>query len=126
MLSGLEPPTSGEGEVLDVRLGQVGRSHRFAQAGVSRTFQHSKLFNRLSAFENVLVGTHVKAKGTFLKRLLWLPSARREEHRALAVAWEQIRRVGLEDRAHLRPGSLSTATSGGSRSRGPWPPIRSC
>ena len=32
--------------------------HKLAAAGVSRTFQHSKLFNRLSALENVLVGGH--------------------------------------------------------------------
>jgi branched-chain amino acid transport system permease protein len=105
MLSGLEPPTAGEGQILGVPLGS--RPHRFAQAGVSRTFQHSKLFERLTVLDNVLVGTHVVSRSTYLRRLLWLPSARRDERRALALAWAQLERVGLADRAGLRPGALS-------------------
>ncbi len=107
MISGLETPTSGGGEILGVKLGTPGGAHRFAQAGVSRTFQHSKLFDRLTVLDNVLVGTHAVSKSTYLRRLLWLPSARRDERRALALAWAQLRRVGLADRAHLRPGALS-------------------
>ena len=107
MISGLETPTSGGGEILGVELGTPGGAHRFAQAGVSRTFQHSKLFDRLTVLDNVLVGTHAVSKSTYLRRLLWLPSARRDERRALALAWAQLRRVGLADRAHLRPGALS-------------------
>ncbi|WP_205324806.1 ATP-binding cassette domain-containing protein [Glycomyces sp. YM15] len=107
MISGLEAPTSGEGEVLGVRLAATGGAHRFAQAGVSRTFQHSKLFDRLTVLDNVLVGTHAVSKSTYLRRLLWLPSARRDERRALALAWAQLERVGLADRANLRPGALS-------------------
>ncbi|MEU6860239.1 branched-chain amino acid ABC transporter ATP-binding protein/permease [Glycomyces sp. NPDC046736] len=107
MISGLETPTTGEGEVLGVRLGATGGAHRFAQAGVSRTFQHSKLFDRLSVLDNVLVGTHAVSRSTYLRRLIWLPSARRDEKRARALAWAQLRRVGLADRAHARPGSLS-------------------
>ncbi|MQM27814.1 branched-chain amino acid ABC transporter ATP-binding protein/permease [Glycomyces albidus] len=105
MLSGLEPPTAGDGEILGVPLGS--RPHRFAQAGVSRTFQHSKLFERLTVLDNVLVGTHVVSRPTYLRRLLWLPSARRDERRALALAWAQLERVGLADRAGIRPGALS-------------------
>ncbi|GAB3225940.1 branched-chain amino acid ABC transporter ATP-binding protein/permease [Glycomyces halotolerans] len=106
MISGLETPTGGEADVLGVKPGPAG-AHRFATAGVSRTFQHSKLFDRLSVLDNVLVGAHVVSRPTYLRRLLWLPSARRDERRALAFAWSQLRRVGLEDRAHLRPGALS-------------------
>ncbi|WP_335986881.1 branched-chain amino acid ABC transporter ATP-binding protein/permease [Glycomyces sp. MUSA5-2] len=105
MISGLEPPTAGEGTVLGVPIGS--RPHRFAQAGVSRTFQHSKLFERLTVLDNVLVGTHVVSRSTYLRRLLWLPSARRDERRALALAWAQLERVGLADRAAARPGALS-------------------
>jgi branched-chain amino acid transport system permease protein len=107
LVSGLETPTSGEGEVLGVPLGPAGGAHRFAAAGLARTFQHSKLFDRLSVLDNALVGTHVVSRPTYLRRLLWLPSARRDERRAEAIAWEQLRRVGLDDRAHARPSALS-------------------
>ena len=107
LVSGQAEPTSGSGTVLGVELGATGRAHRFAQAGVSRTFQHSKLFDRLTVLENVLVGAHVVSRPTFLRRLLWLPSARRDERRALAQAGAQLARVGLADAAGTRAGELS-------------------
>ena len=107
LISGLSVPTSGTGTVLGVALGPDGQGHRFAQAGVSRTFQHSKLFDRLTVLENALVGAHVVSRPTFLRRLLWLPSARRDERRALAQAAAQLGRVGLAERAGAPAGELS-------------------
>jgi branched-chain amino acid transport system permease protein len=107
LISGLSVPTSGTGTVLGIPLGPDGQGHRFAQAGVSRTFQHSKLFDRLTVLENALVGGHVVTKPTLLRRLLWLPSARRDEQRALAQAGAQLARVGLADRAGVDAGALS-------------------
>ena len=107
LISGLSVPTSGTGTVLGIPLGPDGQGHRFAQAGVSRTFQHSKLFDRLTVLENALVGAHVVTRPTLLRRLLWLPSARRDEQRALAQAGAQLARVGLADRAGVNAGALS-------------------
>ena len=107
LISGLSVPTSGTGTVLGIPLGPDGQGHRFAQAGVSRTFQHSKLFDRLTVLENALVGAHVITRPTLLRRLLWLPSARRDEQRALAQAGAQLARVGLADRAGVNAGALS-------------------
>jgi branched-chain amino acid transport system permease protein len=107
LISGLSVPTSGTGTVLGIPLGPDGQGHRFAQAGVSRTFQHSKLFDRLTVLENALVGGHVVTKPTLLRRLLWLPSARRDEQRALAQAGAQLAAVGLADRAGVDAGALS-------------------
>ncbi len=106
MISGLVPPSSGTATVLGVTVGRTP-VHKFAGAGVSRTFQHSKLFDRLSALENVLVGGHLVSRPTFLRRLLWLPSARRDEREALEHAARCLRRVGLSDLAGSRASSLS-------------------
>jgi branched-chain amino acid transport system permease protein len=107
MISGLVPPTSGTATVLGLPLGRRVPAYRFAQAGVARTFQHSKLWNRMSAFDNVLVGSHVVARPSFGRGLLQLPSARRDERAAQASAWRQLDRVGLADRAAVRAGQLS-------------------
>ncbi|WP_148239299.1 ATP-binding cassette domain-containing protein [Ruania zhangjianzhongii] len=106
LISGLVRGSSGELEVLGT---QPGRSpvHRIAAAGVSRTFQHSKLFPRLSAVENVLVGAHLVSRPTLLRRLLWLPSARRDERRALQHAARCLDRVGLVDQAKVTASALS-------------------
>jgi branched-chain amino acid transport system permease protein len=106
MISGLIPPSSGSATVLGMTIGRIP-VHRIAAAGVTRTFQHSKLFNQLTALENVLIGAHVVAKPTFLRRLLWLPSARRDERNALAHAARCLERVGLLDQANTRAKGLS-------------------
>jgi branched-chain amino acid transport system permease protein len=106
MVSGLVPPSSGGATVLGTTIGRTP-VHRLAAAGVSRTFQHSKLFNRLSALENVLVGAHLVSRPSFLRRLLWLPSARRDERAALEHAARCLRRVGLGELAGNRASSLS-------------------
>ena len=106
MISGLVPPSSGSATVLGTTIGRAP-VHQVAAAGVSRTFQHSKLFNRLSALENVLVGAHLVSRPTFLRRLLWLPSARRDERAALEHAARCLERVGLGDLAGNRASSLS-------------------
>ena len=106
MISGLIPPTTGTATVLGAPIGRTP-VHKIAAAGVTRTFQHSKLFNRLSALENVLIGAHLVAKPTFLRRLLWLPSARRDERAALEHAARCLRRVGLLEKADVTAKSLS-------------------
>ncbi|SOE02114.1 branched-chain amino acid ABC transporter ATP-binding protein/permease [Blastococcus haudaquaticus] len=106
MISGLVPPSSGSATVLGASIGRTP-VHKLAGAGVSRTFQHSKLFNRLSALENVLVGGHLVSRPTFLRRLLWLPSSRRDERAALEHAARCLNRVGLGDLAGNRASSLS-------------------
>ncbi|WP_347060032.1 branched-chain amino acid ABC transporter ATP-binding protein/permease [Blastococcus sp. HT6-30] len=106
MISGLVPPSSGSATVLGTAVGSTP-VHRIAAAGVSRTFQHSKLFNRLSALENVLVGAHLVSRPTFLRRLLWLPSARRDERAAMRQAARCLARVGLTDLAASRAEALS-------------------
>ena len=107
IVSGLVPPSGGEGTVVGIPLGSGVPAHRIALAGVSRTFQQIKLFNRLSALDNVLVGAHRVSRPTLLRRLVLLPSARRDEKRALGQAFAQLTRVGLADRARLPAGDLS-------------------
>ena len=106
MISGLTPPSSGSAKVLGVEVGRTP-VHKIAAAGLTRTFQHSKLFNRLTALENVLIGTHLVAKPTFLRRLLWLPSARRDERAALVQAGRCLERVGLLEKANVEAKGLS-------------------
>ena len=107
MVTALTPPSTGTGTVLGVPLSATTKAHRLAQAGVARTFQQIKLFNRLSALENVLVGGYRVTKDTLLRRLLFLPSARRAERESMAMASAQLIRVGLGDKAANAAGDLS-------------------
>ncbi|MEN5073670.1 branched-chain amino acid ABC transporter ATP-binding protein/permease [Isoptericola cucumis] len=105
MVTGLVAPSSGTIRVLGVDPAATP-VHRVAAAGVGRTFQQAKLFTRLSVLENVLVGAHLRTRGTTWRRLLWLPSARRDERAALERASRCLARVGLADAARADAGSL--------------------
>ncbi len=107
MVTALTTPSTGRGTVLGIPLNDSTRAHRLAQAGVARTFQQIKLFNRLSALENVLVGGYRITHDTLLRRLVFLPSARRFEREAVAMASAQLIRVGLGDKAANAAGDLS-------------------
>lgn len=107
MVTGLTPPSSGTGTILSHALTPNTKAHRLAKSGIARTFQQIKLFGRLSALENVLVGGYRVGKDTLLRRLFFLPSARRLEQELLAMASVQLERVGLADKAANAAADLS-------------------
>jgi len=82
------------------RLG-VFRSARpsdMVQSGIGRTFQNIRLFQNMSASENVLVGMHTKLSSTPLDAFLSTPRQRAEEAAARVRASELLQLVGLRGR----------------------------
>ncbi|MEO6943751.1 MAG: branched-chain amino acid ABC transporter ATP-binding protein/permease [Lacisediminihabitans sp.] len=107
MVTGLTASSSGTGTVMDVALGSHTKAHRLALAGVARTFQQIKLFPRLSVLDNVLVGAYRVSQDTVWRRLIFLPSARRDERQSVAMASAQLDRVGLAAKAGDEARNLS-------------------
>ena len=94
ILSGIYPPTSGvvlyRGEKI------VGESsHAICQRGIARTFQVVQPFTRMTLLENVMVGA-LYGNGQDLH------GARQKGERILEF-------VGLKEKTHLFPESLTTA-----------------
>jgi branched-chain amino acid transport system ATP-binding protein len=83
------------------------RTHRIVQLGVARTFQNIRLFQQLSAVENVLAGRHCRTRAGFLAAMLRPPSQRREERDAAARAVDELAFVGLDGRAFELARNLS-------------------
>lgn len=55
--------------------------HLIARLGISRTFQATRLFPRMSVLENVMVGRHVRTRGGFMAGIVGPAlTGRREEH----------------------------------------------
>jgi ABC-type branched-subunit amino acid transport system ATPase component/ABC-type branched-subunit amino acid transport system permease subunit len=77
---------------------------RVAQAGIARTFQHVKLRPSMSLLDNVLLGTYLRTRSSFLQGALRLD--RSEERRARAEALLQLKRVGLDERPYDQAGNL--------------------
>jgi branched-chain amino acid transport system ATP-binding protein len=65
---------------------------------VGRTFQNIRLFQHMTALENVLVGMHCRLRGGIIGSILSTPRVRREEREAHERARELLRFSGLKNR----------------------------
>ena len=74
--------------------------------GIARTFQNIRLFNDMTALDNVKVGMHNEIKCSFISSLLHLPSYYKSEKKANEKAMELLEFMGLGDIADQKAGSL--------------------
>lgn len=95
MVSGIYKPTSGR-MLLDGKVISGLRPNRATALGLGRTFQNIRLFNNMTALENVLVGMNCRLKSFWFTALLGLGSVKREEAKAVERAQELLAYVGLE------------------------------
>ncbi|MDR2386008.1 MAG: ABC transporter ATP-binding protein [Deltaproteobacteria bacterium] len=82
------------------------RPHRIVALGIARTFQTIRLFQGLSALENVLSGCHCRMRSGLVASLLRLPGQRREERLVIERAMEELDFVGLTGLWKATAGSL--------------------
>ena len=81
--------------------------HAIAARGVVRTFQKTSLFDGQTTFNNVLMGLHLSARQRTLGIILGLPSVKEDERKLKDSAWDILRFIGLESRAHELGSALS-------------------
>jgi ABC-type branched-subunit amino acid transport system ATPase component len=74
-------------------------SHRVAALGISRTFQATRLFPRMSVLENVMVGMHSRARHGFLMGLAGPLVTGREEERIRAASMAVLESLGIAELA---------------------------
>jgi len=73
--------------------------HRVERLGVVRTFQHLRLWSKMSVLENVLLGCATPAGENVFSLFLRAGAVQAEEARARERAMEVLRFFGLADRA---------------------------
>ena len=97
MLTGVYRPTAGrvffDGEDMTAKP-----PHAFTQRGIGRTFQNIRLFQNMTALENVLVGMHARLKGGILGSIIRTPRIRKEESGAAGRARELLQFSGLRNK----------------------------
>jgi branched-chain amino acid transport system ATP-binding protein len=94
VISGFFPPTSGK-VMFDGREITGLKAHEIAHLGISRTFQATTLFMRISVLENVFTGFHLSYQTSIWRRLLRSPSALEEEGLLRQNATEILEFMGL-------------------------------
>jgi branched-chain amino acid transport system ATP-binding protein len=86
-----------------VRLGifKSARPNDMVVAGLGRTFQNIRLFQNMTALENVLVGMHCRLRSSWVDALFSTPRDRHEEASSRVRAQELLALVGLKGRDEL-------------------------
>ena len=74
------------------------RPNDVVRAGVGRTFQNIRLFQNMTALENVLAGMHLQLHSSPIDALVSTPRKRREEGAAAIKGGEYLNIVGLAGR----------------------------
>jgi branched-chain amino acid transport system ATP-binding protein len=94
VLTGLYRPTAGR-----VYLGEqdvTGKTpHKIAALGLARTFQNIRLFNLMTAEENVMVAMHSHLRSGITSTVFRMPWQRREERRAHDASRDLLEFVGI-------------------------------
>ena len=94
MLTGVYKPTAGT-IVFDGEDVTGMPPHAITERGVGRTFQNIRLFQNMTALENVLVGMHSRLKGGIVGSIVRTPRIRREEAEARKTGSELLEYCGL-------------------------------
>jgi len=100
VIAGLYKPTSGRITFAGTDI--TGRPpHRITRLGIARTFQNIRLFQNMTALENVMVGHHSRMRATPFEAILHTPRERREEREARVRGQQLLEFVGLPDRGDV-------------------------
>ncbi len=94
IVTGMFEPTSGELRFDGQSIAGL-KPHQIARRGIARTFQNIRLFQNMTALENVLVGEHIRLKTNPIQAVLRLPAFTREEKAADQRALELLSLVGM-------------------------------
>jgi branched-chain amino acid transport system permease protein len=103
LITGTAKPNAGRIMFLDHDVTKLAPRH-IAARGVARTFQHVKLRPNMTLLDNALLGTYSRTRSGFLAGAMRLD--RYEEKSAQFEAFQQLKRVGLAEKARELAGNL--------------------
>ena len=100
-LTGIYPPDSGD--ILLIPSGEKPhringlKPNRITEKGMARTFQNIRLFQNMTALENIMVGRHCRTSAGVLGAIFKGPHTRAEEKDIVSVSYTLLHNVGLGD-----------------------------
>lgn len=105
-ITGVYQPASGtvhfDGKVLNKT-----KRNAITRLGIARTFQNVRLFNEMTALENVVVGTDARHKTSVPGAIIRTPRHHREERDAIERGMALLEFVGIAPRAVEKARNLS-------------------
>jgi len=106
LISGVIAPDSG---IINFCGNEVQglRPHQVASRGMARTFQHIRLFPKMTVQENIMIGRHIHSKAGFVAGMLSIPYTWIEEKNIREKSREIMSFLDLENLADVEATSLS-------------------
>lgn len=98
MVTGVARPPVYQRFMTNFGVFRSARPNDMVVAGLGRTFQNIRLFQNMTAMDNVLVGMHCRLKTSWFDALLSTPTDRREERESRIKAEGLLALVGLKGR----------------------------
>jgi branched-chain amino acid transport system ATP-binding protein len=106
LIAGSLPASSGSIRFNGSEL-RKKKPYQIADLGIARTFQNIKMFNGMTALENVMVGRHVQSGAGFLSSMFRMPWTRREEKAIHDKAMELLDLLEIAKYANVEATSLA-------------------
>ena len=106
LISGVLEPDHGEIVFRGAAIQDLP-PHQIASRGMVRTFQHIRLFPKMTVLENIMVGRHLHSRAGFLAGMLNLPFTWKEERRIRERSLEILEVLGISDHARTEAASLA-------------------
>jgi len=106
LISGMLSPDSGS-IMFDGRPVHGLQPYQIASKGLARTFQHIKLFPKMTALENVMLGRHTHSRAGFISTMLSLPWTWKEEKAIRQKSLELMGFLGVSELAGTEATSLA-------------------
>jgi branched-chain amino acid transport system ATP-binding protein len=106
LISGMLPPDSGS-IFFNGNSVHGLKPYQIASKGIARTFQHIRLFPKMSALENVMLGRHTHSRAEFIPGMLGLPWTWREERKICERSMEIMEFLGVSELAESEATSLA-------------------
>src|SRR5512135_3007132 len=94
LISGVLPPDCGTITFNGTQV-QGLMPHQVASLGMARTFQHIRLFPRMTVLENIMIGRHIHSEAGFVAGMLSLPFTRKEERQVMEKSLAVLDFLGI-------------------------------
>ena len=108
-ISGLLDPTSGEIEIMGKSTNDL-RPDQINNLGITRTFQHTRLWREMTVIENILVPPNNQLSSNPISSLL-RPNSRKEEAERIERAYQVLESLEIAHVADNLAGKLSGGQS---------------
>ena len=104
-VTGVAKPTGGEILFDGKRIGGM-RPDKIAHLGIARTFQNIRIYPKLTAWENVLIGIASVPKYDTISAMLRLPHVVKRDREARQECEMYLNQIGLSEYKDVQAGSL--------------------